>query len=183
MSVAVEAALEADPRDVFVCDCTRLGQIAPARHDRQDAPAGRHDAALVVQRRARVEHLDTIVDGVQARDRRARGVGPGVSAARHRDGDGRLLAPGDRAVGDRLAARRRRERCEQIALDPRQHRLRLGVAEAAVELEHVDRGIVDHQPRVHQASELAAHRSHRLRDGLVHAREHVASSVRKPGGE
>ena len=50
-----------------------------------------------------------------------------------------------------LAGRCRRERAEQVAFDPRQDRLRLRVAEAAVELEHARAVVGEHQPGVEQA--------------------------------
>ena len=49
-----------------------------------------------------------------------------------------------------------RERAEQVAFDPRQDRLRLRVAEAAVELEHARAIVGEHQAGVEQARERRA---------------------------
>ena len=52
---------------------------------------------------------------------------------------------------------------------PRQHRLGLGIAEAAVELEHLGAGLGHHQPGVEDAVEGGAAAGHQLDNGAVDA--------------
>ena len=56
-------------------------------------------------------------------------------------------------AGEPAGLARREAELEQVGLEPRQHRLRLGVAEAAVELEHLGPGGGQHQPGVEDAVE------------------------------
>ena len=90
-----------------------------------------------LQRRARVE------DERAARLRRLDPVDRRARCRRARDSRGRRARRSPPRASTRgsatpasVAGRRRRERLEQVALEQRQERLRLGIAEAAVELEH-----------------------------------------------
>ena len=111
-------------------------------------------------------------------DRRA-GVRP-LRIAAGREHDGHRGVVGDAELDPlEIPTRRGSERTEQIAVEARQDRLRLWVAEACVELEHLWPGIRQHQPgeqnpdeRRAAAGELLDHRTvdplHELRD-LVRA--------------
>ena len=61
----------------------------------------------------------------------------------------------ERDAGE-IACRRAGERPEQVAVDEREHGLRLGIAEAAVELEHARPVRGQHQPGEEQADERRA---------------------------
>ena len=67
-----------------------------------------------------------------------------------------------------LAVRRGRAVLEQVAVQPRQHGLRLRVAEAAVELEHLDAGLRHDQAGVEHAAVGDAAPAERRDDRLHH---------------
>src|SRR4051794_17349559 len=100
----------------------------------QHAAAVRHELP-VLQRRSRVEDERPRRLGVlDAGDRRAGVAALRVFAAREDDGDGGALRELRRG---QVAGEQR----QQVGVEPRQHRLRLGIAEAAVELDHLDPGL------------------------------------------
>ncbi len=74
---------------------------------------------------------------------------------------------------------------QQVALEPGQERLGLGIAEAAVELDHFRAVGRDHQPGVQDAPvrpPLARHRLHRgFQDLLLHLLEAAARDHRRRG--
>ena len=72
---------------------------------------------------------------LDALDRRARVAALGIRLCGESDGDGGGLGDAQLDVAE-VAGGGAAERLGQVALHPRQDRLRLGVAEAAVELEH-----------------------------------------------
>ena len=86
-----------------------------------------------------------------------------------------------RSIARELTGRRSGERGEQIAVEEREHRLRLGVAESAVELEHARAVLREHQAREEKPDEreLRVARARRARgDGSPRRapRRHSASS-------
>ncbi len=100
------------------------------------------------------------------RDPRAAVAACGVVAGGEHDGNGRACPPAELDVRQ-VAGRSGSERCEQITVDERQQRLRLGVAEAAVVLEHPRAGRGQHQPREQRPDERAAPGRELRQDGAA----------------
>ena len=92
-----------------------------------------------------------------------------VSAGREDDGHRRPVRSREVDTGE-LTGRRGGERLQEVAVDQREHRLRLGVAETTVELQHASAVVGDHQAREQEADERRATRGelreHRLVDRL-----------------
>jgi hypothetical protein len=135
-------------------------------------PAALGDRLLAVHRGAGVKHLHPFHPGrlVQPFDRLAGLVFARVAAGGHDHADRgpRIdvqLHPVEGAVDAGL------EYVHQVAVQTHEQRLALGVAEAAVELEHVDPVAVDHQTGIEHARvgpPVRGHAAHRGQHDLVH---------------
>ena len=97
-----------------------------------------HDLVAAAALGAGVEDHDVVLaPGLrQAVDRLALLVGARVAAGGHHDADAASLVQRQLDLGQAAVDARPRAASTQVALQARQHDLGLGVAEAAVELEH-----------------------------------------------
>src|SRR4051794_8284993 len=121
----------------------------------EDAPAGR-DELTVAQRRARVKDERAGCGGhLDAPDRDAALWFVRVTGRGQDDGHGRERL-GVELDSGQLAVRGRGKRFEEVAPQAGQERLRLGGAEAAVELEHARSRVGQHQAGVEEARERRA---------------------------
>src|SRR5450830_1875129 len=166
-------AVEGDLAHGCVGALTRGGEAAAEGADREHAAAGRDDVA-VLPRRAGVVHGD-VVHGVRCReaaDHVALVTARGVAGGGHHHGDALQRLPGGLHAGE-LPGRAGGAQLQQVAVQARQHGLRLRVAEAAVELEYLDAGLSDDEAGVQHATEgdvaLAQGRDDRLGD-VFHGR-------------
>src|ERR687891_700267 len=172
---------ELDLVDRPVGSLARLADRDADARDIEDAPA-RADERAAPERRARVEDESAGGFGVRDASERHAAFGPiGVAVRSEHDGHGclwpgRQLDPGERAL------RRRGERFEEVALEPWQDRLRLGVAEAAVELEHPRPVFREHQPRVEQPLEGRAVRGELAEHRAVNRLDELGGLFRREGG-
>ena len=91
----------------------------------------------------------------------------GIAAAREHDGHRGLGDHSSRDPGEPAGLCRRLEQLEQIRPQPRQDRLRLGIAEADVELEHLRAVGGQHQPGVEDAVERHAAPGELVEHGLM----------------
>ena len=92
---------------------------------------------------------------LDAADRRAAVVAPlRVGARGEHESDRGAVARGNGAV--QPSPRNALQRLEQVALQPRQDRLRLRIPETAVELEHLRAVVGQHEARVEHAGERSA---------------------------
>ena len=76
-----------------------------------------------------------------------------------------------------IPARGSGERLEQVALEQREDRLGLGIAEPAVELEHLRAFGGQHEPGVEQPDERRATALELREDGSVNARHELRSRI------
>jgi hypothetical protein len=137
------------------------------RCDVEDTAAVRDETAGLA-RGARVEDERAgRLGGADALDRRPAVTARRVVAARQDDGDGGLVG-GGYFEARYLSGGRRRERGEEVAVQPRYDHLRLRVAEAAVELEHARPLRGQHQARVQQPGERRATARELGGDGPMH---------------
>ena len=99
--------------------------------------------------RAGVENLDVVEGGGfgQTGDRHALRVRPRVAARGQNDADGRSRIPVESNLVEPAVAGGEQD-IEQVILESQQDRLRFGVAEAAVEFEHLGPGRGQHQTGV-----------------------------------
>src|SRR6185436_15284292 len=138
--------------------------VADARH--VENPAAVRDEAIALARRSCVKDERSFLFGFgDTLDRGADIVAGGIFPAREHDGDGGSVRNCE--VGARQIARRRGgEDLEKVSFEARQERLRLGIAEPTVELEHPWPIGRDHEPCEEDADkrratlgELGEHRS------------------------
>ena len=105
------------------------------------------------------------------RDGKAALILLGVALGREHDAAGGTGRKFHARVRERTV-RRRLHDGEQVAFEQRQHRLRFGVAEAAVVLHDLRAALGEHQPEVEAAAEGAAfrlHRADRRQEDILHA--------------
>src|SRR4051812_20354957 len=151
----VLATVEPDQSGGFVGAVAGLVQPRSEGGHVQDPATVRDEPALLLGR-PRVEDAGARCLGLSdACDRRSAVSALRVFAGRQHDGDRGLVASGQ-VDARQLAAGGRGERCEQVALEPRQEHLCLGIAEAAIELEHAPAFGREHQARVEQPAERRA---------------------------
>jgi hypothetical protein len=109
---------------------------------------------------------------VDALDRCSRVPVLGIAPARQDHGDRRLV--GDFGAGRADISRGRCREClQEVTFDPRQDRLCLGVAEAAIELEHLRPLLRQHQPGVQESYERDAASRKLGEHRKMHGREQV----------
>src|SRR5688572_10958182 len=150
--VTVLDAGELDVGDRAVGAFARLRDRCSDAGDIQDASAGADERAAA-ERRAGVEDESALRFGVRDALEGHAGLGlVGVAAGREHDGY-RRLGPGGQLYARQRARRGRSESLEQVALEAGQDRLGLGIAEAAVELEHARPVVGQHQSGIEQALE------------------------------
>ena len=105
-----------------------------------------------------------------------------VAGRREHDADVRLIAGLDAVAGGNAVAGRRHQQFGEIDAQPRQQHLRLGIAEADVELDDLGAVGRQHQADVEEAAERRAvglHRvDHRIDDLVHHPRLEVAREQR-----
>ena len=118
--------------------------VADARYVENPAPV--RDEAIALTGRPGVKDECSFLFGFgDPVDRGADVVARGILPASEHDGDGGSVC--DRDVGARQIARGRGgDDLEKVSLEARQERLRLGIAEPAVELEHPWPVGRDHEP-------------------------------------
>src|SRR5450830_829963 len=146
-------AVEGDLAHGCVGALTRGGEAAAEGANREHAAAGRDDVA-VLPRRAGVVHGD-VVHGVRCReaaDHVALVAARGVAGGGHYHGDALQRLPGCFHSGE-LPGGAGRAELEQVTVQARQHRLRLRIAEAAVELQDLDAGVGDDEAGIKHATE------------------------------
>ena len=122
---------------------------------------------------------------VETADHVAAGARLGVAGACEHDGDRPLRRPFEPGAGEAAGARGGEQRVEQVRAQPRQQRLRLGVAEADVELDHLRPVRGQHQAAVEDAVKRRAALAHQVDDRLVdrrrRARRRARRRPRRPG--
>ena len=101
-----------------------------------------------------------------------------VGAGEH-DRHRRVLGLADRVAVDSAGGRCRASAASQVALEPRHQHLRLGIAEARVELEHARPVGGEHQPGEQAADERGAAPRELVEHRLVDA-VHELGGVREP---
>ena len=156
---------------------------APSAGHVQHAPAGGDDRPVAA--RAVPAWVTSTSSGTRSSPLitiAARGRG-GVAGARQHDGDrpagATTVELGDRAPASR-PAHAREQQLEQVRAQPRQQRLRLGVAEAHVELDHPRAVGGQHQAGVEDAVKRRPARAHPVDDRLVDAPRQLAPAARRP---
>src|SRR5438105_2795253 len=148
----VACAPEVDPLHGRIGRLPGLGHGIPRRGDGQDAPAVR-DEAPAAHRGAGMEDERAVPLGVvDSLDRRPRVALRGIARSGEDDGDGGLVRSVQRPSAE-VALSRGGEHAEQVVLEQRDDRLRLGIAEAAVELQHPRPVVGEHQAGVEDADE------------------------------
>ena len=133
---------------------TRGGQVGARSDHRQHPSARRHDRAVVAARSARVQYAVGFRAGDDVADPRAAGVVLGGHHDRHR---GAVAPPQRRLLGE-ITGGRGVQQLTQRAVQQRQHRLGLRIAEATVEFDDRRAPRGDRQPGIEQARERAAAR-------------------------
>jgi len=121
---------------------------------------------------------------VEPVDRRARHRLRGIPAAREHHAHRGTRAPLELEVGQPLL-RDRLEHRDQVRLQPRQDHLRLRVAEAHVELEHLGPAVLHHEPGVEDAGvadAVAGSFLGKLPSDLVDALVEVGERIDYPAG-
>ena len=148
--------------------------VAPIAGHVQHPPARGNELAVDARRcrrggpRPRASRSPEPADLV-ARSRRIR-----IAARGQHDRHGPVVGPLELSAREAAGLGARSEQVEQVGAQARQHGLRLGVAEAAVELEHLRPVGGHHQPRVEHAVVRRAAPSQLVDDRLVHrARQHL----------
>jgi len=121
--------------------------LAQGRHPQHPAAVGQNRSALAG--RAGVKDGDILhaPGGIQAGDRQPLAVFAGVAARGHDDAHRGARIDVERALVEPAVDDGLHDR-DDVAPDPHEQRLGLGVAEAAVELEHLDLIAVDHEPGI-----------------------------------
>src|SRR6266566_8638518 len=114
-----------------------------------------------------MERKDVALDRAEAVDGKAGLIRPGISARGQHDPDTRPGRPRWSGPAER-AARGCLEQRNQVALQPWQNDLRLRVAQAGIELEHLDTGRTDHEAGVEAAAIGCAVLAQGLYDGQQH---------------
>src|SRR5882672_3623442 len=162
--MAILHAIETNALDRFVSAALRhLDRVAEGGHT-QHPPAAGH-AGPVLQRRSRMKHAQVFFRGREA--------GHGVTLPRRvgitRRGDhhpeGRASVP-IRLEPVQLSFDRAFDQVEQVALQTQENRLRLGVAEPAVEFQHARIAGVDHQAGVKETAVGMTFLGHSIEHGL-----------------
>ena len=122
-------------------------------------------------------------DAVEPADDVARRGARRVAAGGEHDADRGARVPLELRARQAARLGRGEQQREQVGAQPRQHDLRLGIAEADVELEHLRAPSgAEHQARVEDAVERRAAARELVDDGLVDGRDHVARRARRPPG-
>ena len=153
--VPIEQVPAADLADLFIHLRTGIGQVGAARNHHQHAAAGGHQG-VIAPGGAHVIHA--AFNGIQSLNRKALFVLAGIAlgsqhhAQSHPFGPARLIRRNTR--GNRI------KDIKNITLEQRQHNLRLGIAEAGVELYHLDAVRRLHQPAVEHAAKRNSLRDH-----------------------
>ena len=157
-----------DPVDIAIDAIARVGEGLTQRHHGQHAAAG-GDVSGRTCRGPGVEHEDIALDRPQPIDLETGRVGCGIAPGgqHHADAGAARAGGGD---GRQLTTRGGLEQHDQVALEPGQHDLCLGVAEASVEFQHLNTGRSHHQagveaPPVGRAS-VAQRADDRRQDGI-----------------
>ena len=103
-----------------------------------------------------------------------------IAARGQHERHGAALVPLRLDAGQPTGLGRAQQQVEQVAAQPRQHRLRLGIAEAHVELEHLRPRGGQHQPGVEDAVERRAAARQLVDDRLVDRRADLARRAAAP---
>ena len=150
---AVLRTLDPDLADPCVRALAGLVEVLASTADRKDPAAGGDDLALL-DRGAGVEDADPTGLGLVDPADHVTVAGLGrVLLGRHHHRDRSAGLPRQRLDVGQLAGRRRVQEPAERSLEQRQQRLRLGVAEAAVELDHPDAARRERQAGVQQSAE------------------------------
>ena len=176
---AVAGAVELDLDDAAVGVVDGLADVGAERGDAEDAAAVRDDEARAA-RGAGVEDDDVVeLRGlVEAGDLDALGIGLRIAAGDHHDADRGAGVPLDGAVGEG-AVHARPERGQERGGEAREDRLRLGIAEAAVELKDLGAVLGEHEAGVEDAVVGRPAARELVHDGLEHLGLHDGEHVRR----
>src|SRR4029079_13119928 len=149
--VPVAHAAEGNQARRLVGARPRGPNVFAGRGHGEDAPAVGDELATVPRRPCVEDERAGRLGVLDAGDRRPAVAPLRVGAAGKHDRDGGFVA--ERDVAGQLPGRRAEEQRQEVAVYPRQDRLRLGIAEPAVELEHPRAVFRQHQAGVQQAGE------------------------------
>src|ERR671935_394294 len=162
---------ERDQRHGLVDGPAGSGDVVPDRSHVENPAAVRHELSAAAGG-AGVEHeRSQSLRVLDSFDRRAAVAVLGIVAGGEHHRDCRPLAGAN--VRSKLSDRSAPQRPEQIAVDAGQDRLRLRVAEAAVELQHPRPVLREHQPGVEQSGEWRAPPCELHEHGPVHCLEQL----------
>ena len=170
------AALERDRGDAVVGALAGIDEVVPEGRDGEHAPAAGDERAVVAHRRAGVEHERVGRYRVESVDQRAGGGRRRVAGCGEDDGDGALLVPGDGHIAER-AVHAGESDVDQVGVEKRQQHLRLGVAEAAVELQQARAGGGEHEPGVEHAAIRASLGGHGIDRRLEHGAHELVDEL------
>ena len=137
-----------DALDGLVGAAACVGHRAAQSGDVQHPPTGGDQCPIVQARSASVGDEHAARDSVEARDDVPLRGGLRIASAREHDRDGRLRCPVEFGSVEATGDGRALEQVEQIAAQAREDRLRLRIAEADIELEHLWAVSGQHQPGV-----------------------------------
>ena len=146
-------------------------------------PAARGDQRAVALRGAGVDHVDVHLVGQRlgADDHVALARALRVARTGHHDGHGRTRLPARRVDLVQVAVGRRLEQRRERGVQQGHQRLRLGVPEARVELDHLDATRGEREAGVEQAGERGPSPGHLVDSRLQHPGLHLRDEVlRRP---
>ena len=166
MSVRICIPSKEIRRGCIVCTIACLGRARSEPRHVQYPPAGGDDLAVALGG-AGVGHLGDLRRLGEAADHVALRGGLRVAGGGEDDGHRPVVVELGGGAGEAAGLAGGEEELGQVGAQPRQHRLRLGVAEAGVELEHLRALGADHQAGVEDAVEGDAAGGHRRDDRAV----------------
>ena len=146
-------AIEADARGVRVGAVTGVTEGRCDDSDGEHTATGSHDLPGLIMFRPSVEDEGILVDTLEASDGQARRIRAGIARGGEDDADACAIMPADRVCGiGQASARGRVAEREEVSVEERQDDLHLGIAEAAVELDHPQAVRRQHQPGIEDAA-------------------------------
>ena len=174
---AMATPVEAHQRRGLVGSAPRTRNGVSETGDAEDPPAVRHDPAVVNGGSGMEDECARRLCRIEPVDRRAGVTALGIVGGRDHDGHRRARRSFQRDAGE-IACRRSGERPEQVTVDERKDRLRLGISEAAVVLEHFRPVGGHHQPGEEQPGERCSASSKLLENGCADALDELVELIR-----
>ena len=169
-------------------EITSAAAYAAARAAARSAPSAvtprtRPPAVTIAPSRSAVPAWKTSAPAGRRPGRRShrRSTSSRIAARGEHDADGGARVPVGLGAGEAAGLGRRQQQLEQVRAQARQHDLRLGIAEAHVELEHLRAVRAEHQPGVEDAVERRAAARELVDHRLVHAGDRSATSASASG--